>query len=111
MTRVSTAVAAPIRTGAQLGVAFVLVEFVAAFLATDWTERQYAAAVGLATVLVTGLQHLVENRTGHAVLRDVPPTTAAVVDDGGAGELRLIAVVALGVVVGLVLLALLRAAF
>lgn len=31
--------------------------------------------------------------------------------DAGAGELRLIAVVALGVVVGLVLLALLRAAF
>lgn len=111
MTRVSTAVSAPIRTAGQLTAGAVLVEFYAAFWATDWTNRQYLAAVAFATLVTVAVQHLVENRTGHAVLRDVPPTTAAVVDDGGAGELRLIAAVALGVVLGLVLLAMLRAAF
>lgn len=94
MSRVSTTVAAPIRTGAQLGVGFILVEFVAAFFATDWTERQFMAALGLATLLVTAVQHLVENRTGHAVLRDVPPTTAAVVSDEGHGNVPMLVVIA-----------------
>lgn len=107
MTRVSTAVSAPIRTGAQLGVGFVLVEFVAAFLATDWTERQYAAALGLATLLVTVAQHLIENRTGHAVLRDVPPTTAAVVDDGGYSLVEVMVAAFFAVLILLVVLRLL----
>lgn len=86
-SRVSTTVAAPVRTAAQLGVGYVLVEFVAAFFAPDWSERQYLAALGLATLVVTALQHLVENRTGRAVLRDVPPTTAPLVE-GDPGRAR-----------------------
>lgn len=108
MTRVSTAVSAPIRTGAQLGAGAVLVEFYAAFWAADWSNRQYLAALAFATLLVTAVQHLIENRTGKAVLRDVPPTTAPLVEDAGSGELRLIAVVACGIVAGIVLWHLLR---
>lgn len=86
MSRVSTAVAAPIRTGAQLGVGAALVEFYAAFWAADWSNRQYLAALGFATLVVTCVQHLIENRTGRAILRDVPPTTAPVVEDAGHAD-------------------------
>lgn len=98
-TRVSTTVSAPVRTLGQLGAAAVIIEFVAAFFATDWTQRQYGAALAVATLVVTGVQHFIENRTGHALLRQVPP----VYDDRGDMMLEYIGRVLLIVGVALLL--------
>lgn len=69
---VPEAVARPARTGAQLTAAAVLVELVAAFGA-ELDGRQYAALVGALGLLLGFLQTVVENRTGWAFLRHMPP--------------------------------------
>lgn len=73
-------VARPLRTGVQAVPAYALVEFVDAFI-HDMTERQYAAAVVLLTMVISLIQTTVENGLGKAFLRRVPPVEVPVVDD------------------------------
>lgn len=73
-------VARPLRTGVQAVPAYALVEFVDAFI-HDMTERQYAAAVVLLTMLISLIQTTIENGIGKAFLRRVPPTDAPIIDD------------------------------
>lgn len=68
---VSQSVARPVRTGAQLSVAEVIVQVVEAFI-TDLNEAQHVAALGALTLLVGFVQLLVENGVGKGFLRQVP---------------------------------------
>lgn len=79
VTRVSEAIARPARTGPQAVIAFAIVEFIDSFI-SDLTEKQYGAAVGLLILILAGLQVLVENWSGKAFFRAVPPTKQPVVD-------------------------------
>lgn len=79
VTRVSEVIARPARTGPQAIVAFTIVEFIDSFI-NDLTEKQYGAAVGLLILILSGLQVLVENWSGKAFFRKVPPTEQPVVD-------------------------------
>lgn len=83
---VSQAVARPVRTGTQFVAAAVLVEFTDSFF-VDLTDRQYAAALGLLTMVIGYLQVLVENRFGKAFLRkpEPPARPVEVVEDGHEG--------------------------
>jgi hypothetical protein len=76
---VSQTVARPVRTGTQLGAAEVIVQFVEAFL-KDLNEAQHVAALGMLTLILGIVQILVENRTGKAFMRTLPPVDAPVVD-------------------------------
>lgn len=110
MIGVSEAVARPARTGVQMGLGAVLVEFADAFgLGLD--DRQYAVSVVLAGLVVGFLQVVAENRYGAGLLRRVMPTRVPAVDKpaGDAGLTLLEAlVVGLVVVVVLILLGVLR---
>lgn len=77
--RVSDAVARPARTTVQMGLGAVIVEFLAAFWLT-FDERQYAISVVVAGIVVGFLQVLIENRTGAALLRRVPPVKVPLAD-------------------------------
>lgn len=109
MSKVSDAVARPIRTAAQGGTGWLVVEFIDAFL-YDMTDRQYGIAVALATVILSWGQNLLENKFGAALLRELPTKGVDVVekDEKGAVEYNhpLILILA---VVGIVLLVLLFA--
>lgn len=74
MTRASAAITRPARTAIQAAPAYVVTEFVDAFL-WDMDDRQYAAAAILLTLVFGWAQVLTENRLGKGLLRDVPPTT------------------------------------
>ena len=69
---VSQSVARPVRTGVQFLSAAVVVEFVDSFF-LDFTDRQYAALVGLLTMVIGYVQVVVENRAGKAFLREPEP--------------------------------------
>jgi hypothetical protein len=77
---ISEVIARPVRTGIQLGAATVLTEFVDAFF-TDLTDKQYGALVAFLTLLLSMVQAAVENSTGKALLRQIPPKEVPVVDD------------------------------
>jgi hypothetical protein len=79
--KVNEALARPARTGLQAGVAAVIVEFVDSFF-YDMDDRQYFAAIGLLTLVLSFIQTLTENKTGKAILRNVPPRETPVVDEG-----------------------------
>lgn len=82
MTRVGTAVANPLRTGAQGGAGWLLAEAVEAFGLFDFTERQWPLVIIIGGSLVSAVQNLGENRGWwKPLLRQVPPTTAPVVDE------------------------------
>ncbi len=84
VTRVSDSVARPVRTLGQLTASAVFTEFIDAFL-YDMSEKQYAALLGLLTILFTWLQVIVENWRGKALLRNIPEKPAPVVDSGPDG--------------------------
>ena len=82
-TRVSEAVARPVRTGPQAVAAFAIVEFIDSFI-NDLTEKQYGAAVGLLVLVLAWLQVVTENFLGKAFFRAVPQhrtKTVPVVED------------------------------
>ena len=82
---ISTAIANPIRTGVQGGVAWVVTEILDSFSILAMDERQYAAVLLALTLIVGFVQNAVENAKGIGFLRKVPPTEApVVVDDDGA---------------------------
>jgi hypothetical protein len=78
-SNISEAIARPVRTAGQLASSAVVVEFIDSF-AYDLNEKQYAAAIAFLALVVGWVQVLIENRRGKALLRQVPPTTAPVVD-------------------------------
>ena len=72
-TKVSEAVARPVRTAAQATPSWVIVEVVDAFI-YDLSERQFGALLLLLTLLFGWAQNLLENkRESGYFLRDVPP--------------------------------------
>ncbi len=97
---VSQSVARPLRTGVQLLSAGVVVEFVDAFF-YDFTDRQYAAAVALVTMLLGFLQVLVEDRAGKAFLREPSPPEQPVttVEERGAFDAGILITIAAIVVI------------
>lgn len=77
-TRVSEAIARPVRTAAQATPAWVLTELVDAWF-YDMDERQFGAAVLALTLLFGWVQALLENKRGSGFfLRDVPPKDSTV---------------------------------
>lgn len=81
---VSEVFARPARTAIQGGVSTVITEFIDSFL-YDMTDKQYFALAALLTLVISAAQALIENRTGKAILRSVPPVEAPVVEapEGG----------------------------
>lgn len=79
-TTVNEAIARPVRTGPQAVIAFAIVEFIDSFI-NDLTEKQYGAAVGLLVLILAGVQVLLENWSGKAFFRRVPPETVPVVEN------------------------------
>ena len=102
--RVSETVARPTRTSVMYAIAVALVAFYNDKI--DHLDKAgKAIALGIALALVNAAWVAVENQLGKAVLRDVPPRSAAVVDDDQRGESAL--GVALVVLVVLVIVAVL----
>lgn len=84
MSSVSTGVARPLRTVAQGGAGWVIVECLEAFSVYDFTERQYGLAVFVLGGVVSALQNLAENKGWiKAFLRTVPQPDEKVVDEVG----------------------------
>lgn len=72
-TKVSEAVARPVRTAAQAAPAWVFTEAIDAFI-FDMSDRQYGVMIALFTVLFSWIQNFTENkRESGYFLRDVPP--------------------------------------
>lgn len=104
VARVPAAVTRPVRTGAQGGAAYLIIEAIDAFDLYDFDGRQYAVAMLILTALVSLGQTLFENRIGHGLLRQVPPTDelVEVPGEGGYVQLDLVAICLLGLfVIGL----------
>lgn len=78
---VTESVARPVRTAVQMTPAGIIVELVDSTF-WDMNERQYASIFAGLTLVLGFIQAFVENRTGKAFLRNVPPTDAPVVDQG-----------------------------
>jgi hypothetical protein len=108
MSNISDAVARPIRTAAQGGTGWLIVEFIDAFF-YDLTDRQYGIAVALATVLLSWIQNLLEDKAGTALLRDIPAREVDVVEKDERGVLNaptawvILGIIGLIVIVWLVL--------
>jgi uncharacterized membrane protein YidH (DUF202 family) len=99
MSSVSEAIARPTRTALQLGAGTVLTELVDSFV-TDLTTQQYGALVAGITLALSCLQAAVENRTGKALLRSVPPREVPVAEDAGeSGVVLIVGILAIVVLV------------
>lgn len=79
-TRISEAVARPLRTAPQGGAAWAFTEGIDAFI-YDMNDRQYGISIVLLTMLFSFIQTAIENGIGKAFLRSVPPYSTPVVDD------------------------------
>ena len=86
---VSESIARPVRTALQLGAATTITELVDAFL-TDLDAKQYGALVAGLTLVLSCVQAAVENSTGKAVLRSIPPREVPVADDRGESPVVLV---------------------
>ena len=100
---VSESIARPVRTALQLGAATTITECVDAFL-TDLTTQQYGALVAGLTLVLSCVQAALENSTGKAVLRQIPPREVPVADDRGAFDLGTALVVCVCLVLLVILL-------
>lgn len=80
MSKVIDAVARPVRTGVQTGASFVIVELVDAFF-YDMDDRQYGALVAALTLGLAFAQNFLENYTGKALLKEMPPKSVNVVEE------------------------------
>lgn len=81
-TRVSEAVARPVRTATQGGLSWAVVEGIDAFF-WNMDERQYGVAIVLLGILFSFIQTAIEDGLGKAFLRDLPDTGVPVVEDEG----------------------------
>lgn len=94
--RVNDALARTARTGLQGTPAWLAVALLDTFV--DLSDKQFGLLVLILTGLIGWAQATVENAVGAGILRQVPPTTAPVVDEAGESAVGL-AVAALVVVV------------
>lgn len=78
MSTVNQAVARPLRTAGQGTVAEITIQVIEAFF-YDLNEAQHVALLGALTIAYGVIQVLIENKTGKAVLRYIPPTDAPVI--------------------------------
>lgn len=81
-TKVSEALARPIRGVGQSGAGFVLTQLIDSTI-WDMNEVQFGLVVVILGGLVSFLQNTIENYVGRAVLREVPPKEVVVVDNEG----------------------------
>ena len=103
---INEVVARPARTAAQAAPAWVITEFIDAFI-WNMDDRQYGAAVALLTMILSYGLAAYENYSGKGFLRRVPPKEVPVVDNKENGVFNASTVwVVLGIV-GLVLIVLL----
>lgn len=65
----------PARTAVQAAPAWMVTEFVDAWL-YDMSDRQFGALVALLTFLFAYGQVIIENKVGKGLLREVPPNDA-----------------------------------
>jgi len=79
-TKVSDVVARPVRTATQAAPAWIITEFIDAWI-YDMDERQFGVLVLLLTMLIGGAQVAIENHFGKAFLRNIPEPDAPVVGD------------------------------
>lgn len=77
MSTVNQAVARPLRTAGQGTVAEITIQMIEAFW-VDLNEAQHVALLGALTIAYGILQVLIENKSGKAILRHIPPMTAPV---------------------------------
>lgn len=82
-TKVSEALARPVRTGVQGSAGWVGTEFIDAFI-YNMNDRQYGIMVVVLTIAFGWIQVLAENYFGKALLRKVPAPQVPVVDGDGA---------------------------
>ena len=81
-SKVSEAVARPMRGVVQSGPAFAVIEIIEAYELYNFTDRQYGVTLIVLTSIVSAVQNFLENRRGKGFfLRTVPNTDAAA---GGA---------------------------
>lgn len=85
-TRISEAVARPLRTAPQGGAAWALTEGIDAFL-WDMNDRQYGILVVLLTMVFSFIQVAIEDGISKAFLRNVTDTVPVVDDPTGPTEL------------------------
>lgn len=81
MSTVNEAIARPVRGLGQSAVAVAIIEFVDALGIYTFDGRAYAASVVLLGLVLSGLQALVENRTGKSILRQLPPEAVPLADN------------------------------
>lgn len=81
-TKVSEAVARPVRGAVQGGAGWVVTEFIDAFF-WDMNDRQYGILVVAAGAVLSYIQNKLEERAGVALLRDLPPKPQPVVEHDG----------------------------
>ena len=77
---VSEAVARPVRTATQGGLAWALVETTDAFI-WNMDDRQYGVAIVLLGILFSFIQTAIEDGIGKAFLRDLPPQPQPILED------------------------------
>ena len=77
---VKDSVARPVRTGGQLIASGVVTEFTDAFI-YDMNEKQYAALLGMLTLVFGFIQVTVENWKGKAILRELPEAPVEPVEE------------------------------
>ena len=100
--RVSDAVARPARTAIQGGAGYAVAELVDSFVGL--TDGQVFWLAAVLTLAFSYAQTLIENHLGAGLLRQVPPTTAPVVDEGGESALGMALTVLVVVVIVILLL-------
>jgi hypothetical protein len=93
---VSESIARPVRTALQLGAATTITELMDAFV-NDLTTQQYGALVASLTLVLSCAQAALENHTGKALLRSIPPREVPVTDEAGYGAIDLLVIVILAV--------------
>ena len=76
---VSESIARPVRTAVQMGLSAAIVQAVDATV--DLTGEQVTAYTLLGTIVLSCVQAAVENRTGKALLRSIPPRDVPVADE------------------------------
>lgn len=79
-TTVSEAIARPLRTAPQGGLAWAVTEGIDAFI-VDMDERQYGVLIVLLTMVFSFVQTAIENGIGKAFLRRLPATEQPIVDE------------------------------
>lgn len=79
-TKVSEALARPIRGVGQTGAGLLVTELIDSTI-WDMNDKQFGLVVLILGGLISFAQNAIENYLGKAVLRDVPPKEVPVIDN------------------------------